>query len=68
MMNAEAKAQLSAHTCEEIDQWIAKFPEGKQRSAVIAALHIVQHENEGYLTPELMNAVAEYLDMPVVQV
>ena len=68
MMNAEAKAQLSAHACEEIDQWIAKFPEGKQRSAVIAALHIVQHENEGYLTPELMNAVAEYLDMPVVQV
>ena len=68
MMNAEAKAQLSAHACEEIDQWIAKFPEGKQRSAVIAALHIVQHENQGYLTPELMNAVAEYLNLPPVQV
>jgi len=68
MMNAEAKVQLSAHACEEIDQWIAKFPEGKQRSAVIAALHIVQHENDGYLTPELMKSVAEYLDMPVVQV
>ena len=67
-MNAEVKAQLSAHACEEIDQWIAKFPEGKQRSAVIAALHIVQHENHGYLTPELMNAVAAYLEMPPVQV
>jgi NADH-quinone oxidoreductase subunit E len=67
-MNAEVKAQLSAHACEEIDQWIAKFPEGKQRSAVIAALHIVQHENQGYLTPELMNAVAAYLEMPPVQV
>jgi NADH-quinone oxidoreductase subunit E len=68
MMNAETKVQLSAHACEEIDAWIAKFPEGRQRSAVIAALHIVQHENQGYLTQELMNSVAEYLDMPPVQV
>ena len=67
-MNAEVKIQLSEHAREEIDQWIEKFPEGRQRSAVIAALHIVQHENQGYLTPELMNAVAAYLDMPVVQV
>lgn len=67
-MSTEAKIHLSAHAREEIDQWIEKFPEGKQRSAVIAALHIVQHENQGYLTPELMNAVAAYLDMPEVQV
>ena len=67
-MNAELKTQLSEHARDEIDRWIAKFPEGRQRSAVIAALHIVQHENEGYLTPELMNSVAEYLDMPPVQV
>jgi NADH-quinone oxidoreductase subunit E len=67
-MNAEVKIQLSEHAREEIDQWIEKFPEGRQRSAVIAALHIVQHENQGYLTPELMNAVAAYLDMAVVQV
>jgi NADH-quinone oxidoreductase subunit E len=67
-MNAELKVQLSDHAREEIDHWIAKFPEGRQRSAVIAALHIVQHENQGYLTPELMNAVAAYLAMPVVQV
>jgi len=53
---------------EEIDQWVAKFPEGRQRSAVIAALHIVQHENQGFLTPESMDAVANYLAMPRVQV
>jgi NADH-quinone oxidoreductase subunit E len=67
-MNAEAKVTLSAHAVEEIDKWIAKFPEGRQRSAVISALHIVQHENQGFLTPELMNAVAAYLDLPPVQV
>jgi len=59
---------LSAHVREEIDHWVAKFPEGRQRSAVIAALHAVQHENHGYLTPELMTAVAEYLKLPPIQV
>ena len=53
---------------EEIDHWVAKFPEGRQRSAVIAALHAAQHENGGYLTPELMTAVAEYLKLPPIQV
>lgn len=59
---------LSEHALTEIDNWVAKFPEGKQRSAVIAALHAVQHDNHGYLTEELMQAVAEYLDMPAIQV
>jgi NADH-quinone oxidoreductase subunit E len=59
---------LSAHAREEIDHWVAKFPAGRQRSAVIAALHAVQHENNGYLTPELMTAVAEYLKLPPIQV
>lgn len=67
-MNGELKAQLSEHACEEIDHWIAKFPQGRQRSAVIAALHIVQHENRGYLTTALMDAVAEYLNLERVQV
>jgi len=68
-MSAAPKSDvLSAHACYEIDRWIAKFPQGKQRSAVIAALHAVQHENHGYVTPELMDAVAAYLDIPAIQV
>ena len=59
---------LSTHVRKEIDHWRARFPEGKQRSAVIAALHAVQHENQGYLTTELMDAVADYLDLPAIQV
>jgi NADH-quinone oxidoreductase subunit E len=61
-------AVLSGHVREEIDRWKARFPEGRQRSAVIAALHAVQHENNGYLTVEQLNAVAEYLDLPTIQV
>ena len=60
--------ELSAHVREEIDRWVAKFPPGRQRSAVIAALHAAQHENHGYLTPEIMTAVADYLRLPPIQV
>jgi NADH-quinone oxidoreductase subunit E len=59
---------LSAHVREEIEHWKARFPEDRQRSAVIGALHAAQHENGGYLTPELMDAVAEYLGLPNIQV
>ena len=59
---------LSAHVREEIDLWVKKFPEGRHRSAIIGALQAVQHENDGYLTPELMDAVARYLALPPIQV
>jgi NADH-quinone oxidoreductase subunit E len=66
--HAGSNGALSAHVREEIDHWIAKFPPGRQRSAVIGALHAAQHENGGFLTTELMTAVAEYLQLPPIQV
>ena len=59
---------LSKHAKEKIDLLLGRFPEDRQRSAIIGALHIVQHENTGYLTAELMNEVAEYLSIPTMQV
>ena len=59
---------LSAHVRAEIDHWKSRFPEDRQRSAVIGALHAAQHENGGFLTTELMNAVAEYLELPPIHV
>ena len=59
---------LSTHVREEIDTWKTRFPEDRQRSAVIRALHLVQHENKGFVTAEQMNAVAAYLDLPTIQV
>ena len=53
---------------EKIDTWVAKFPIGKQRSAIIGSLHAVQEHNQGYLTPELMDAVADYLDLPRIYI
>ncbi|HEU4620111.1 MAG TPA: NAD(P)H-dependent oxidoreductase subunit E [Gammaproteobacteria bacterium] len=67
-MHDTARAELSEHVREEIDRWVAKFPPGRQRSAVIAALHAAQHENGGYLTVPIMNAVADRLSLPPIQV
>jgi len=63
-----AAETLPAHVVEEIDHWKTRFPEGRERSAVIAALHAAQHENKGFLTRELMDGVAEYLGLPPIQV
>ena len=59
---------LSDHVRDEIDEWKARFPKERQRSAVIGALHAVQHDNDGYLTTELMDAVADYLELPNIHV
>lgn len=69
-MNRERLSEkyLSAEQRGEIDHWLAKFPGEGKRSAVIPALHIAQEGNGGWLSRELMDAVAEYLDLPPVAV
>ena len=67
--NGDSKtALLNDHTREEIDGWIARFPEDRKRSAVLQSLYAAQHQNEGFLTTDLMDAVAEYLDLPPMYV
>jgi NADH-quinone oxidoreductase subunit E len=61
-------APLSEHVREEIDRWVKKFPPERKRSAVISALHAVQHENNGFLTTDLMDAVAAYLGLAPIHV
>ncbi len=59
---------LSQQTREEIDVWIAKYPVDQKQSAVMFALKLAQDQNGGWLTTELMDAVADYLDMPPIAV
>jgi NADH-quinone oxidoreductase subunit E len=69
MSESTGKIQLlTEHTRHEIDGWVARFPEGRQRSAVLSALRFTQEQNNGFLTPALMEAVAEYLKLPDIQV
>ncbi|NDY96071.1 NADH-quinone oxidoreductase subunit NuoE [Wenzhouxiangella limi] len=63
------KAELLEDTTRQtIDHWVSKFPEGLEgrRSALIQALYAAQRQNGGWLSSELMDAVADYLDVPPV--
>lgn len=59
---------ISAESRQQIDEWVAKYPADQKQSAVMAALRIVQEANGGWLTTELMDAVAHYLEMPPIAV
>lgn len=58
---------MTAEQMQDIDQWIAKYPSNQRQSAVMSTLRIVQ-EAHGHLTPELMDAIAAYLQMPAIAV
>jgi NADH-quinone oxidoreductase subunit E len=58
---------MSSKAMDDINHWIAKYPVDQKQSAVMSALRIVQEEH-GHLTEELMNAVAEYLNMAPIAV
>jgi NADH-quinone oxidoreductase subunit E len=58
---------LSDHEREEIDYWLAKYPRDQRQSAVLGALRAVMHE-DGYLSAEKMDAVADYIGMPEIAV
>lgn len=58
---------VSAKRLSEIKHWVEKYPSDQKQSAVMSALRIVQEEH-GHLTTELMNAIADYLEMPPIAV
>jgi NADH-quinone oxidoreductase subunit E len=58
---------LSEQAYKKIDRELAKFPADQKQSAVMAALAIAQDE-KGWLAPEVMQDVADYLGMPAIAV
>jgi NADH-quinone oxidoreductase subunit E len=62
-----ANFAFSEENRKAVDQWIAKYPPGRQRSAVIAALWVGQ-EQEGWVTKPMIEEVARILDMAVMRV
>ncbi len=59
---------LSTEAKETILELTKKYPQGKQKSALIPALHIVQDHHEGWLTTELMDEVADVLEITPIEV
>lgn len=67
-MSEKAYQVIKGEVKERIDRWIAQYPADQRQSAVMPALRIVQEVNGGWLTRELMDEVADYLEMPPIAV
>lgn len=57
---------LKPETIAGIEKWLKKYPEDQRQSALLAALTLAQKQNDGWLTNELVEAVAEYLGIPTI--
>jgi NADH-quinone oxidoreductase subunit E len=64
--NVDPMLALTDATRAHIDHWLAKFPPDRKRSAVLQGLHAAQEQNGGWLSDELIAAVAKYLGLPPV--
>jgi NADH-quinone oxidoreductase subunit E len=62
----KGSAMLTEQTRKTIDHWVAKFPSDRKRSALIQSLIAAQDQNGGWITSELAESVAEYLEVPPV--
>jgi len=59
---------FSESTLFKVEQIIARYPEGKQKSALLPVLHIAQEELEGYLSVDVMDYVASLLNIQPIEV
>jgi NADH-quinone oxidoreductase subunit E len=59
---------FSGLTLEKVLKIISRYPEGKQKSAIIPVLHIAQEEFGGYLNVDTMDYVAGLLKIEPIEV
>jgi NADH-quinone oxidoreductase subunit E len=59
---------FTAENLERAQRFIARYPEGRQASAVIALLDLAQRQNGNWLTPEAIAYVANLLEMAPIRV
>jgi len=60
--------KFSEEKIKEVQQIIQRYPEGKQKSALIPVLHLAQEEFGGWLSAETMDYVASVLNLEPIEV
>lgn len=60
--------QFSDEKLKKVDEIIARYPAGKQKSAILPLLHMAQDEFGGWLSVETMDYVAELLKLEPIEV
>ena len=60
--------EFNSTNLETANKIIKRYPEGKQQSAVMALLYLVQNQNSNWIPLVAMKYVAKFLDMPYIKV
>ena len=60
--------EFNSSSLEAAKNIIAKYPKGKQQSAVMALLYIAQRQNNNWIPLAAMKYIAKFLDMPYIKV
>ena len=60
--------KFSEDKLNKVREIVARYPQGKQKSALIPVLHLAQEENNGWLSVEAMDHVAELLQLKPIEV
>ena len=60
--------EFNSTSLEVAKSIIAKYPKGKQQSAVMALLYIVQKQNSNWIPLVAMKCIGKFLDMPYIKV
>jgi NADH-quinone oxidoreductase subunit E len=60
--------KFSQEKLQKVQEIMARYPEGRQKSALIPLLHLAQEENNGWLSSEAMDYVAELLQLKPIEV
>ena len=60
--------EFNSSSLEAANTIIAKYPEGKKQSAVMALLYIAQKQNNNWIPLVAMKYIAKFLDMPYIKV
>ncbi|MFA5618670.1 MAG: NAD(P)H-dependent oxidoreductase subunit E [Weeksellaceae bacterium] len=63
-----SEVKFSDEAYKKIDEIINRYPEGKQKSALLPVLHLAQKEANGWLDVPVMDHVAEILQLNPVEV
>ncbi len=67
-LNGSKEQLFNSDIRHQINAWLTKYPVGRKQSAVIPSLHILQDANGGWLSDDLMKALARYLDIPSINI
>ena len=66
--NQPENFEFNSSSLEAAKVMVAKYPKGKQQSAVMALLYIAQKQNDNWIPLAAMKYIAKFLDMPYIKV